>query len=179
VKAWAAHAMFAAILLGSLAAQVPAAGDPDDTATLFEPAILRVARSHGLGLREYKTTAGLMSPTLLFEAPGCSQPLQVSLHLWTFEEETLTEDAPQQRAIRRYVYLDRTWDAPDRLAVFVQRMKYRALAMFGLTEYVPSQYFLLLEAPADCRSAEDIDWRSVWNRNYIAAAQAGRGPTSK
>jgi hypothetical protein len=172
MRVWLAHAIFAAILAGSLAAQGRAAGAPDDTPTLFEPAILSVARSHGLTLRESRTMPGMMSPTLIFEAPGCLKPVQVNLHLWTFEEQILTESAPQAGAIRRYVYLDRTWDAPDRLAVFVQRMKYRALATFGLTEYVPSQYFLLLEAPADCHVAEAIDWRSIWNREYLAAAQA-------
>ena len=37
--------------------------------------------------------------------------------------------------VRRYICFDRTWDTPDPRAAFFQRMKYAALAMFGLTEY--------------------------------------------
>jgi hypothetical protein len=50
-------------------------------------------------------------------------------------------------------------------------MKYRVLATFGLTEYTPSWYLILVETPKNCRTAAAIDWRSVWNRNYLAAAQ--------
>ena len=92
--------------------------------------------------------------------------MQVSLRLSsTFEEQTLLEYVPEPGYVRRYVYFDRIWDTPDHRAAALQRMKYAALAMFGLTEYAPSWYLLLIEAPSNCRAAQAIDWRSVWNRH--------------
>ncbi len=117
--------------------------------------------------------AVLVSRTLVFEAPGCSQPVQVGLRLSTFEEEAFMESAPEPGYARRYIYFDRTLDTPEPRAAFIQRMKYRALAMFGLSVYAPSWYLLKVEAPANCQSAEAMDWRSIWNRDALAAAQAG------
>ncbi len=178
MRVWAAHAVFAAILIGSLAARGLAADPLDDNAS-HERAVLRVAGSHGWGFGEYRATSGILRPTLVFEAPGCSQPVLVSLHSWTFEDEAITQSAPQQGYARRYIYFDMTWDTPDRQAAFVQRMKYRVLAMFGLTEYEPSQYLLLVETPPHCQAAQAIDWGPVWNRDTLAAAQASTEATTK
>lgn len=51
----------------------------------------------------------------------------------------------------RYVYIDRTWDKPDHLAFFVDRMKYAVLATFGLTRYLPSWHLLRVELPPNVR----------------------------
>jgi hypothetical protein len=98
--------------------------------------------------------------------------VEVILRLATFEEETIMESAPEPGYTRRYVYFDQVWDTPGRWAAFVQRMKYAALGLFGLTKYAPSWYLLQVEAPANCRAAEAMDWRLVWNRDDLAAAHA-------
>lgn len=172
MRAWAGHAVFAAVLIGSLAAQQRSADLPDDGAGLLEPAILRIADSHGLKFHEYRTMSGIMTRTLLFAAPGCTRPLQVSLRLSTFEEKSLFGPASEQDYTRHYIYFDRSWDQPDPRAAFVQRMKYSALSMLRLTEYVPSKYLLLVETPNNCRAAEDIDWSFAWSRDYLAVAHA-------
>src|SRR6266446_2974410 len=77
----------------------------------------------------------------------------------------------------RYVYIDRTWEKPDRLAFFVQRMKYAALATFGLTRYVPSGHLLLVDSPSRCQAADAIDWRNVWNRDYVGTTRAATEAT--
>ena len=56
--------------------------------------------------------------------------------------------------------------------MFVERMKYAALATFGLARYVPSGHMLLVELPPDCQAAEAIDWRNVWNRDYVGDMRA-------
>jgi hypothetical protein len=169
VRVWAIHAIFAAILVGSLAAKERTAAPFEDSPDLLEPVVLSVAASEGLRLLETGTASKGTPRVLVFEAPGCSHPMRVSLRLWTFEQESLLQRVPDLGYTRRYIYLDRTWDAPNPRAVFFQRMKYKWLAMFGLTEYVPSRYLLLVEAPVDCRAAETIDWRSVWSRRNLAA----------
>ena len=68
----------------------------------------------------------------------------------------------------RCVSIDRSWEKPDRLGFFVERMKHAALATIGLTRYLP----LLVESPSRCQVADAIDWRNVWNRDYIEASRA-------
>ena len=169
MRVWAVHAIFAAILLGSLAAKERTAAPFEDSPDLLEPVVLRVAASQGLRLREIRTANKGIPRVLMFDAPGCMQPMRVSLRLWTFEQESLLESVPEPGYSRRYIYLDRTWNAPDPRAVFFERMKNKSLAMLGLTEYAPSSYLLLVEAPTGCRAAQTMDWRSVWSRRNLAA----------
>jgi len=177
MRVWAMHAVFAAILIGSLAAQERAT-EVLAVSDSLEPAVLRVARSHGLDFREYRTNSGTVLRALVFEAPSCSRPVIVNLRLGTFEEESV-QSAPDQGYVRSYYYIARSWDAPAPHAVWAQRVKYGALAMFGLTEYVPSRYLLLVDAPPQCQAAETIDWRPVWNRVYLAAPQAETEATTE
>ena len=86
--------------------------------------------------------------------------------------EPLLRSAREQGDVMRYIYIGRSWDKPDRLAVFTERMKYAALAPFGLTRYVPSQDLLLVESPSRCQAAIAVDWRNVWNRDYLTATPA-------
>jgi hypothetical protein len=71
--------------------------------------------------------------------------------------------------VSRYVYIDHSWEKPDRLGFFVTRMKYAALATFGLTRYAPSGYLLLVASPSQCDLADAYDWQNVWSRDYVAA----------
>jgi hypothetical protein len=176
MRVWAVHTVFAAILIGSLATQERAA-EVLVVSDSLEPGVLRVARSHGLDFREYRTKSGTVLRALVFEAPSCSRPVIVNVRLGTFEEESV-QSAPDQGYVRRYYYIERSWDAPAPHAVWAERMKYAALAMFGLTVYVPSRYLLLVDAPPRCQAAETVDWRPVWNRVYLAAAQADTEATT-
>jgi len=51
-------------------------------------------------------------------------------------------------------------------------MKYAALASFGLTPYVPWGHLLLVVSPPRCKIAAAVDWRNMWNRDYIATVRA-------
>jgi hypothetical protein len=141
--------------------------DRDDIA----PAVIGVARSHGLKLEE--ETATLTGPvrTLAFEAPACGRPVLISLLFVTLEEEPVVRAVGGQSDVVRYVYLDRTWNAPDRLSVFFEWKKHKALALFGLAQYVSSRYMLRLAWPPGCGVADTIDWRTVWNRDYLATVR--------
>ncbi len=50
-------------------------------------------------------------------------------------------------------------------------MKYAALATFGMTRYVPFAHLPLVESPSRCQAADAIDWRNVWNRDYVGATE--------
>jgi hypothetical protein len=175
-KGWAAHGLFAVLLAGSIAVRGQAGQSPLDDASLLERGVMSVADSQGLKLREYRRRSGAESlpRVLVFEAPSCSQPVQVSPILWTFEDESFLGSDPEQGYTRRYIYFDRSWDAPRPRAVFIQRMKYRALAMFGLTGYAPSPYLIVVESPKRCPALETADWSGAWNHLYFDSRAAPR-----
>jgi hypothetical protein len=174
MRVWAAHAAFATILIGSLVARERASVAPISSAS-FESAVLRVARSQGLRIREDRASpAGLRA--LAFDAPGCSQPIFVITRFTTLEDEPVIQATPIEYAyqhdyLRWYVYVDQKLDRPDPRAIFVQRMEYGLLSMFGLTEYSPfgSTFMLEVDAPRDCAAADALDWRSAWSRKIGTA----------
>jgi hypothetical protein len=171
MRAWPSHVVFAAILVGSLAARDRTTDLVVESGNL-EAAVIGVARAHGLTFREYTTIGGTDIRALVFEAPACTRPVAVVLLSATFDQERAARSAREPGYVLRYVYIEHSWDKADRLAVVAQRAKYAALAVFGLTRYVPSWHFLLVYAPGDCKTAIDIDWRRAWSRDDLAATEA-------
>jgi len=177
MRAWVVHVVFAAILLGSLAANGLGADLLVESGNL-EPAVLRIARSNGLVFHGYATIPGTELGALTFLAAGCLRPVIIVVLLTTFDQEPIVRYAREQGDVVRYVYIDHTWDAPHRLAVFVQRMKYAVLMTVGLTRYMPSWHLLLIESPAHCQVTDTIDWRTAWDRDYLKATEADvKAPT--
>lgn len=177
MRVWPVHLVFGTLLAGSLVAQQRTVDmlveiDPGDLAA----AVTRVARSQGLIFRSHATVYGNVS-ALTFDAPGCSQPVSVALQV-NFDLAPLVQlSTGKATPVSRYVYIERSWDKPDRLAFFIYRMKYAVLAAFGLTRYVPGGHLMLIEAPSHCQSAKAVDWSDVWNRDYVAANQANAANT--
>jgi hypothetical protein len=169
MRAWPLHLVFAAILVGSLAAREWAADRLDADAGL-EAAAVGLAQAYGLVLRTRTTVADTDVPALEFAAPGCSGPLLVSLPHVTLDQEPVLRAARAPGHVLRYIYIDRRWDEPDRSAMVVERMKHAALAAFGLTPYRPTWRLLATIAPADCRSADAVDWRKAWSRDQLRVA---------
>jgi hypothetical protein len=162
MRFWA-HAVFAAVLVGSLASRERSAEAPIDDAGR-ESAVLTVARSQGLVFLEYRTSNTDWGRAMAFDAPGCPHPVLVTWRPATFEDEATAASAPGQAYQQQYVYFDQRWNSPDRWAVSIQRMKYSLLAMFGRTDYATSDHLLQVEAPRDCPAVESIDWRQAWSR---------------
>lgn len=176
MRAWPLHVVFATILVGSLAARERVADalvDVDSSSR--EAAVVGVAQSHGLALQGDTTVPGTNLTALAFEAPGCSGPILVVSRI-TFDYEPLLQFNREEGDVLRYVYIDRSWEKPYRLAAFAERMRYAALATFGLTRYLPSAYLLLVDSPSGCRAADGIDWRNVWSRDHLAAGETESAP---
>jgi hypothetical protein len=170
MRAWPLHVVFSTILLGSLAGKErPIDALAPDDATL-QTAVTRIAQSQGLDFREDATVGGYM-PAVVFDAPGCSGPVLVVARMFP-EEDPITRFARERGDDIRYVYIDRAWEKPDRLALLVEKIKYAALATLRLTRYVPWGHLLLVDSPPRCEIASAINWRKMWNRDYIAAVQA-------
>jgi hypothetical protein len=178
MRPWALHAVFATLLVGSLVARELAAKMAVDTDE-FEPAVTRVARSQGLAFQGYVTLTGPNARALAFEAPGCSRPVLVVAVSILLDIEALFHFAPELDGVSRYVYIGRTWEKPDRLAFYVERMKYAVLKTLRLTRYVPDMRLLLVDSPSRCHVADRIDWQNVWNRDYLGATQADTEAANK
>jgi len=123
MRVWPLHFVFALILIGSLAAKARTT-DVLSESTSLEAAVIRVARSQGLAYREHTTIADTDIRALAFDAPACSRPIFVVFVLVTFDQASLVRSAREPHYAPRYVYIDRSWDKPHRLAVFMERMKY-------------------------------------------------------
>jgi hypothetical protein len=171
MRAWPFQVVFAAILVGSLGAKYQTPDLLVESGS-FEPAVIRVARAHGLAFRDYTTIGDTDIRALEFEAPGCALPIIVILLSVTFDQERVARSAREPGYSLRYVYIDRSWDKADRLAVVAERVKHAVLAVFGLTRYVPSWHLLLVESPERCQVPDDIGWRFAWSRDYLIATGA-------
>jgi hypothetical protein len=163
MNSWLLHTIFAAILVTSVASNERASDVLSETKEI-EPAVIRAAQSHGFKLLGKPNTEEPVR-TLSFDAPACDRPVLITLLSITFAEEPLIRQVGEPGDMVRYVYLDRTWDVPNPLAVFFEWKKHKALALFGKTPYVPSAYVLRLAFPAGCEVAGAIDWRAVWSRD--------------
>jgi len=162
----AVHALFAALLVGSLAARHRSADVLIGDLGLQEQAVFRIARSHGLILHERNDSKLLFK---VLEASGCSKPARITFRSITFEEEAILETAPDPGYVRRYFYISLNCDQVDSRAVSIERAKYGLLYTLGLTQYVPTRFLLQIEAPLHCSAIETIDWRPVWGRDYLTA----------
>jgi hypothetical protein len=166
-----AHGVFAAILVGSLASRERSGEAPVGSAAL-ESAALSVARSQGLGFREYRASDTDWGRTMAFDVRGCSAPLLATWRPATFEDEATAQSAPLAGYQQSFVYFDRKWKRPNRWAVSIQRMKYGLLALLGRTDYATSGFVLQVEAPEACPAAGRLDWRAAWSRTGLATAGA-------
>jgi hypothetical protein len=166
MRRWFPHAVFAALLVASLSARLRAADVLAAPADL-EPAVQRLLEADGLAYKGREPLKESDVRALVFEAPGCTRQLIVISLAITFEEERILRIAGAAGAGRRYVYIDRSWAAPNPVEVFLTRMRHAALAMIGLSPYVPSPRMLLVDEPPDCPRIQSIDWRAVWGRDYL------------
>jgi hypothetical protein len=164
------HAAFAVILVGTLVAR-ERVGDAVEDSPFMQPAVIRVAQSHGLVFSGYKSMTDAEFQVLTFAAPACAGPVLVDVLPVNFDQETLVGTPPPPDYGRRYVYIDHIWGKPNRPAVIVERARQAALAVLGLTRYVPSWHLLLVDAPLGCKAADAVDWRPVWDRDYLETTQ--------
>jgi hypothetical protein len=120
MRAWAAaHLVFSTILLGSLAGNERAVDVLEAGDVTLQTTAARIGQSQGLDFREYAKIAGNI-PIVVFEAPGCFGPVLVIAPM-ILDEEPVMRFVREQDDIIRYVYIDRTWEKPERLALLVER----------------------------------------------------------
>ncbi len=171
MKARAAHLFFAALLLGSVIANRRAGETPPDEARLTA-AVIAVAEAHGFALRQPVTLANGAFAALAFAGKGCAEPIAVALLPVAFDDAPLLRAAEPKGRRTTYFYYGRHWHEPSRPAIFWERKRNRALALFGLTPYSGAEFLLAVDAPRACGEVDAIDWRPVWRRDFLTALPA-------
>jgi hypothetical protein len=159
MKAVALRTAFAALLLATVISKMYA----PNVDRALDAGVLAALALHGLSPHRGPSEEGAaLFPSIYFEAPGCDGVVQVMPIQLNLQEGPLLDGVGAPSYVRRFIYLDRTWQNPDRLGMRLVWLKYRALYMLGLSPYVPSTLALLVAQPNGCQAAEAIDWRSVW-----------------
>ncbi|RFB76528.1 hypothetical protein DYH55_20555 [Methylovirgula sp. 4M-Z18] len=162
------HAVFGTLLIATLLVN----SRPSEIFPASEnmvPAIIRVGEAGGLAFQEPATAS--TQGQLTFDAPGCPGPVYVTVLFLTFEDEPLIGVARGNYSIR-YVYLDSTWKKRDRIGVYLKRTSQAALALLGLSRYTPGWHLLRIDAPIGCEAVDAVDWRLVWDRDYLPAVSS-------
>ena len=178
MKARVGHALFALILGGSALANARPTNPPAEAGQLAA-AVINVARSNDLTFRGRTTLANHLIDALTFDAKDCRESITVALLSVMSEQVPLLETQNLEGRPLRFVFYDRRWRTPDRISIAWERKEQKALALFGLTRFVPSEYMLAIAAASDCKTANAIDWQNVWDRHYLASLavdHAGRKP---
>jgi hypothetical protein len=166
VKARVGHALFALILTGSVLTNARP-DDPPAEPNQLAAAIIDVARSNDLSFRGQTTLANLGLTTLAFDAKGCREPITVALLSIDLEQLPWLRTINPENQTLHIIYYARRWREPDRVSIFWEQKKQQALAVVGLTSFVPSPYLLAIMAPTGCNAADTIDWRQIWDRRYL------------
>jgi hypothetical protein len=168
MKARMGHALFALVLGGSILANARPTHTPAEAEQLVTAAI-DIARSNDLTFRGRSTLANHLVDALIFDAKRCSEPIMVAVLSVLGEPAPLLEAQNPEGRTLRFVYYDRRWRTPSRPLIVWKRNEQAALAMFGLTRFVPSKYMLAITASSDCKAADTIDWQNAWDRRYLAS----------
>jgi hypothetical protein len=161
--------LFACLLLATLASKMHAsyAGQADIGA-----ALVTLLADKGLAPQLDRSTQ--LGASVRFEAPGYHGTVHVMPTSLSLEVTPLFSDVAKTGYALRFVYLDRTWFTEERMAMWGQWLKWKALSLWGLGPYVTVPTALIVAAPAGCRFVEDIDWRPVWHESRLSAAAGVR-----
>jgi hypothetical protein len=130
--------------------------------------IAQVLQSHGLQLRENPVKPPkVLSVVVYFQRPECDRASLVLPYFINAEAEPLLARVTLPGSERHFYYLDKAWPEQHRVAMFLAWAKYAVLDLLGASPYVPVKRAIVLADPPNCRPAEIIDWRVLWEKNRL------------
>ncbi len=128
--------------------------------------IAAVLRSHGYEPRENPVKPPrLLSVVVYFQRPECSRASLVLPYFINAEAEPLLARVTEPEFDRHFYYMDLSWREQHRVSMFLEWVKYAVLDLVGVSPYVPVRKAIVLADPPDCRPAQTIDWRELWEQN--------------
>jgi len=166
---WVWRAVFATILIATAGIDLYSA-DRQAGEKYRESVVIRLAESRGLLYRQTRSLSNGLLTSIVFEAAGCSRPIQVVPLNLTLETAPLLHLVDEPGDIRRFVYIERDSPEKEGFRVFLEYAKHTALGMVGLSPYFAYPTLVMATEPPDCRAVESVDWRLIWSRDYTAAS---------
>jgi hypothetical protein len=129
-------------------------------------AITRVLQSHRLELRENPVKPPLvLSVVVYFQRPECDRASLVLPYFINAETEPLLTRVTEPGFERHFYYMEGSWREQHRVSMFLEWMKYAVLDLFGASPYVPVKKAIVMVDPPNCRPADVIDWRVLWEKD--------------
>jgi hypothetical protein len=131
-------------------------------------AIAEVLRHHGLELRENPVKPPrLLSVVVYFQRPECDRVSLVFPYFINAETEPLLARVTEPGFEPHFYYMDGDWREQHRVSMFFAWLKYAALDLVGASPYVPVKKAIVLVDPPNCRPADIIDWRVLWEKGRL------------
>ena len=131
-------------------------------------AVAQVLRSHGLQLRENPVKPPLLlSVVVYFQRPECDRVSLVFPYFINAETEPLLSRVTEPGFERHFYYMDLSWPEQHRVAMFLEWAKYAVLDLVGKSPYIPTKKAIVLADPPNCRPADMIDWRTLWEKKRL------------
>lgn len=161
MKAWATRVLFAGLLLGVLAARIQASHEPAEYDV--RPAVAELLASRGIAAQIVPSEDSALLKAVAFDAPQCGGRVDVFPVRLSLQEAPLFDAAVGAGRERRIAYLGRTWEAPSRLDLRLEWLKYKALSVWGLGTFTTNTTALLIASPKGCALARSIDWAPFWH----------------
>lgn len=161
MRAWTTRVLFAGLLLGALAARIQASDEPAEHDV--RPAVAELLAARGIDARIMPTADSALLKPVAFEAPQCGGRVDVFPVRINLQEAPLFDAAIGPGREQRIAYLGRSWEAPSRLDLRLEWLKYKALSVWGLGTYTTNTTALLIAAPKGCALAQGIDWAPFWH----------------
>jgi hypothetical protein len=161
MRAWTTRVIFAGLLLGALAARIQASHEPAEYDV--RPAVTALLASRGIAAKIMPSEDNALLKAVAFDAPQCGGRVDVFPVRLSLQEAPLFDAAVGADREQRIAYLGRTWDAPSRLGLRLEWLKYKALSVSGLGTYTTNTTALLIASPKGCALARSIDWAPFWH----------------
>jgi hypothetical protein len=162
---WMWRTIFATMLVMTVGIDLQSYDPPREVSDLALT-VVRLLESRGLAYQQTRSLSNGLLTSMVFEAKGCSRPVQVVPLDFTFEKAPLLYLVDEPGDVRRFIYFERNSPIGDRIGILVEHVKQKILALLGRSRYFSSPTFLVVTEPPNCRAAEDVDWRLIWDREY-------------
>ena len=139
-------------------------------------AIADVLRSHGLQLGENPVKPPKMASIVVyFQRPECDRASLVFPYFINAETEPLLSRVTEPGFDRHFYYMDSSWPEQHRVAMFLEWAKYAVLDLVGKSPYIPTKKAIVLADPPNCRPADMIDWRTLWEKKRLPVNAGSNG----
>lgn len=161
MRAWTTRVVFAGLLLGTLAVRIQASHEPVEHDA--RPAVAKLLASRGIAARIVPAEDGALLKAVAFDATECGGRVDVFPVRLNLQEAPLFDAAVGAGRERHIAYLNRIWEAPSRLDLRLEWLKYKAQSVFGLGTYTTNTTALLIASPKGCALTRTIDWAPFWH----------------